>query len=237
MRCHICGSTTTQISEINNFVCTCWNVYNWTLGNKWKDPSQWMIQWTVIRHLKWFKVGSTGDLSQCPLFIVLYWQFPDVVTVTFPILTTIWTHAELSVSPQNTLIYPFISAHANSAQWRWQQSATLPFPCTVYQVCNVFLSIYWCVRSRLSSTSSHGVILPHTLPSEPRLPRACLLTVQGYIIKNDWFLWQKYQTCSINRVPQPVTCVNSALYTLLEAALVIWATGNIWCKNQMLFSG
>jgi hypothetical protein len=185
-----------------------------------------MIQRTVIRHLKWFKVGSPGDLSQCPLFIVLYCQFANVVTVTFPILTTIWTHAELSVSPQNTLIYPFISARANSAQRRWQQSATLPFPCTVCQVCNVF-SIYWYVLSRLSSTSSHGVILPYTMPSKPRLPRACLLTVQGYIIKNDWFLLQKYQACSISRVPQPVTCVNSALHILLEAALVIWATGNI----------
>jgi hypothetical protein len=43
----------------------------------------------VIRHLKWFRVGSTGGLSQCVLVIVLYWQFPDVVTVTFPILITI----------------------------------------------------------------------------------------------------------------------------------------------------
>jgi len=81
MRCHIYGSTTTQISEINNFVCTCWNVYNgqlenlWTPGNKWKDLSQWMIQRTVIKHMKWFRVGSTGDL-----LIALYWQFSDVVT-------------------------------------------------------------------------------------------------------------------------------------------------------------
>jgi len=57
----------------------------------------------------------------CP-FIAFCWQFPDVVTVTFPILITVWTHAGLSVSPQNTLKYLFISAHANSAHWRWQQS-------------------------------------------------------------------------------------------------------------------
>jgi hypothetical protein len=44
---------------------------------------------SYTRHLKWFRVGSIGDLSQCVLFIVLYWQFPDVVTVTFPILTNI----------------------------------------------------------------------------------------------------------------------------------------------------
>jgi len=61
----------------------------WTQGNNRKDLSQWMIQRTVIRQMKWFRVGSTGGLSLCVLFIVYYWQFPDVVTVTFPILITV----------------------------------------------------------------------------------------------------------------------------------------------------
>jgi len=39
--------------------------------------------------MKWFSVGSTGGLSLYVLFIAFYWQFPDVVTVTFPILVTV----------------------------------------------------------------------------------------------------------------------------------------------------
>ena len=70
--------------------CKHWSVGNlWTPGNKGKDLSQWMIQRTVIRHMKWFSVGSTGGLSLYVLFIAFYWQFPDVVTVTFPILVTV----------------------------------------------------------------------------------------------------------------------------------------------------
>jgi len=75
-------------------------------GEQGKDLSQWMIQRTVTRHMKWFGVRSTGGLSLCVLFIAYYWQFPDVVTVT----------------PQNILKYLLTSAHANSAHWRWQQS-------------------------------------------------------------------------------------------------------------------
>jgi len=64
------------------------DVYTGQLNNG-KDLSQWMIQRTVIRPMKWFRVGSTGGLFLCVLFIVYYWQFPDVVTVTFPILITV----------------------------------------------------------------------------------------------------------------------------------------------------
>ena len=48
-------------------------------GKKWKDLSQWMIQRTVIGQLKGFRVGSTGDLSQCDLLITRYWHNSEII--------------------------------------------------------------------------------------------------------------------------------------------------------------
>jgi len=86
-------------------------------------------------------------------------------------------------------------------------SITWSFPSTVCQVCDVFLSVYWCVPITFnifswSHFTSYNAIKAKTSPSMSF--DTCPLTVQGYFIKNDWFLWQKYQACSIRRVPKPV---------------------------------
>ena len=138
---------------------------------------------SYIWHLKWFRVGSTGGLAQCALFTVLCWQFPDMITVTFcnpyHYLHTS-TQTRLSLSPQNTLTYPFISlmpiqltGDDNNLSVIW------PFPHTVHQACNVFLRVYWCVLIRLSSTSPRSHLTwYHALKSQGInwLHQTCLLT-------------------------------------------------------------
>jgi hypothetical protein len=84
-----------------------YNMFGWKTaghhGTKW-ITSQSIPHRQVKRHLKWFRDGSTSGLSQCILFIMLYFQS---LTSPIPIITR--THARLGRSTQHSDICVYLS--------------------------------------------------------------------------------------------------------------------------------